>query len=115
VAVDRLKTRIWVQAQIRLCDINNLPAYIVKRGDPDAGAVILRLNRLDGTSHLFNQARLADGEAAWSKASGSDAEGRMNDADALTYIERQRKYDPDLWVLEIEDPDRRYTLDAKIV
>jgi hypothetical protein len=39
----------------------------------------------------------------------------MNDADALTYIERQRKYDPDLWVLEIEDPERRYTLDAKIV
>lgn len=115
MAVDRLKSRIWVQAQIRLCDINNLPAYIVKRGDPDAGAVILRLNRLDGTSHLFNQARLADGDAAWAKASGSDTEGRMSDADAMAYIERQRKYDPDLWVIEIEDPERRYTLDAKIV
>jgi hypothetical protein len=115
VAVDRLKTRIWVQAQIRLCDIANLPAYIVKRGDPDAGAVILRLNRLDGTSNVFNQARLADGSAAWSKATGSDAEGRIADADAVAYIERQRKYDPDLWVLEIEDPERRYTLDAKIV
>lgn len=115
MAVDRLKTRIWVQAQVRICDLNNLPAYIVKRGDPDAGAVILRLNRLDGTSHLFNQARLADGSAAWSKAAGSDAEGRISDEDALLYIDRQRKYDPDLWVLEIEDPERRYELDAKIV
>lgn len=115
MAVDRLKTRIWVQAQIRLCDLANLPAYIVKRGDPDAGAVILRLNRLDGTSHLFTQARLADGAAAWAKASGSDADGRMKDDDALAYIERQRKYDPDLWVVEIEDPNRRYELDAKIV
>lgn len=113
--IDRLKTRIWVQAQVRLCDLANLPAYIVKRGDPDAGAVILRLNRLDGTSHLFNQARLADGSAAWAKASGSDADGRVADEAALAYIEKQRKYDPDLWVLEIEDPDGRYELDAKIV
>ena len=91
MAVDRLKTRIWVQAQIRMCDITNLAAYIVKRGDPDAGAVILRLNRLDGTSHVFNQARQADGSAAWSKATGSDAEGRIADADAVAYIERDRK------------------------
>ena len=115
MAVDRLKSRFWVQAQIRLCDLANLPAYIVKRGDPDAGAIILRLNRLDGTSHVFSQARGADGEAAWAKASGSDADGRLPDADAETYIARQQKFDPDIWVLEIEDPERRYTLDAKIV
>jgi hypothetical protein len=115
MAVDRLKSRIWVQAQIRLCDLANLPAYIVKRGDPDAGAVILRLDRLDGTCHVFSQARKADGSAAWTKASGSDAEGRLADAEAQAYIERQRKYDPDIWIVEIEDPERRYTLDADIV
>lgn len=115
MAVDRLKSRIWVQAQIRMCDIANLPAYIVKRGDPDAGAVILRLNRLDGTSHVFSQARHADGTPAWAKASGSDAEGRLADSEAQNYIDRQRKFDPDIWIVEIEDPLRRYTLDAEIV
>jgi hypothetical protein len=115
VAVDRLKSRIWIQAQVRTCDVQNLAAYIVKRGDPDAGAVILRLNRLDGTSHVFSQARTPAGAAAWAKAAGSDAEGRLSDADAHAYIEKQRKYDPDLWVLEIEDPERRYSLDAEIV
>ena len=98
-----------------MCDIQHLPAVVVKRGDPDAGAVILRLNRLDGTSHVFAQARTAAGERAWTKASGADAEGRLPDADADVYIERQRKFDPDLWVLEIEDPERRYSLDAEIV
>ena len=92
-----------------------MTAYIVKRGDPDAGAIILRLNRLGGTSHVFAQARGADGEAAWAKASGSDADGRLADPDAENYIARQQKFDPDIWVLEIEDPERRYTLDAKIV
>ena len=104
-----------MQAQIRLCDIQNLPAVVVKRGDPDGGAVILRLNRLDGTSHVFAQARTATGERAWAKASGADAEGRLADADVEAYIARQRKFDPDLWVLEIEDPERRYSLDAEIV
>ena len=115
MAVDRLKSRIWVQAQIRMCDLAHLPVYVVSRGDPDAGVIILRLNRLDGTCHLFTQARTAAGERAWTKASGADAEGRLEDAAADAYIARQRKFDPDLWVIEIEDPERRYLLDADIV
>ena len=98
-----------------MCDISHLPAYVVKRGDPDAGVIVLRLNRLDGTCHLFIQARTASGTLAWSKASGADAEGRLADAEADAYIQRQRKFDPDLWVLEIEDPERRYALDGEIV
>ena len=115
MAVDRLKSRIWVQAQIRMCDIAHLPAVVVKRGDPDAGAIILRLSRLDGTCHVFTQARTASGAAAWAKASGADAEGRLADDAADAYIARQRKFDPDLWILEIEDPERRYLLDAEIL
>jgi hypothetical protein len=98
-----------------MCDIQHLPAVVVRRGDPDAGAIILRLNRLDGTSHVFSQARTPAGVLAWARATGSDAEGRLANAEADAYIERQRKFDPDLWVLEIEDPARRYSLDAEIV
>ena len=114
MAVDRLKTRIWVQAQVRLCDINNLPAYITQHGDPDAGAVILRLNKLDGTSLVYSQARTLEGDLAWTPASGGEA-GRLSNEAADAYIARQRKFDTDLWVLEIEDPNGRYQIDGKIV
>ena len=42
----RLRTGLWVKAQIRLCDIESIPAVVVHRGDVDASAVLLKINRL---------------------------------------------------------------------
>jgi len=33
-----LTTGLWVSAQVRLCDRAFIPATVVRRGDPDAGA-----------------------------------------------------------------------------
>ena len=42
-----LTTGIWVAAQVRICDRNFIPATIVRRGDSDAGTVLLKLNRFE--------------------------------------------------------------------
>jgi hypothetical protein len=42
-------------------------------------------------------------------------EGLVSDADAEAYIEKQMQYDPDIWVLEIEDPKNQYEFDGKII
>ena len=109
---DRLKSGIWVKAQIRLCSIANLATYVVKKGDPDAGAIFLRLNKLDGNSLIYSQTRAMSGEIAWSQA-GNGAP--MDDRSAFEYLEKQQKYDPDLWILEIEDPDGNYVFDGDIL
>ncbi len=109
---DRLKSGIWVQAQIRLCSIANLPAYVAKKGDSDAGAIFLRLNKLDGSNLIYSQTRAMSGEIAWSQA-GNGAP--MGDLEAFEYLEKQQKYDPDLWILEIEDPDSKYAFDGDIL
>ena len=108
----RLRVEIWIKAQVRLCDQAMTPAYIRRRGDPDAGAVILKLDRLDGTSEIFVQARTGDGSRAWTRGAGDSP---VLDADAESYIRRQLEFDPDIWVLEIEDPERRYELDGAII
>lgn len=112
MAEPRLRAEIWIKAQVRLCDKAMLPAFIRRRGDPDAGAVILKLDRLDGTSEIFVQARAGDGSPAWTRGSG---EAPVLDAEAETYIKRQLSFDPDIWVLEIEDPDGRYELDGAVI
>jgi len=33
----RLKSEIWVKAQLRLCDVTFLPCVVARRGDADAG------------------------------------------------------------------------------
>lgn len=108
----RLKTGLWIKAQIRLCDIESIPAAVVHRGDADAGAVLLKINRLDGGCEVLTRARDLDGRLGWLRGTGPDP---VDEPDADDYVRRQIARDPDLWVLEIEDPQGRYRLDGPIV
>lgn len=108
----KVKTALWVAAQVRLCDRNFLAAMVRRKGDADAGSVILVLDRLDGTADVFAQARGMDGRLGWMRAAG---DGRVAAAEADAYIQRQLDFDPDIWVLDVEDPDGRYQLDGDIV
>ncbi|MDD9877122.1 MAG: DUF1491 family protein [Magnetovibrio sp.] len=107
-----LRVEIWIKAQLRLCDQRMTPAYIRRRGDADAGAVLIKLDRLDGTSQVLTQVTTGDGARAWSRGTG---EAPVPNAEAEAYMERQLKYDPDIWILEIEDPNGAYEADGGIV
>ena len=52
---DRLRTQIWVQAQIRVCDQRNIAVFVRKKGDIDAGAVLIKLNGFDEGSIVLSQ------------------------------------------------------------
>jgi len=107
-----LTTGLWVSAQVRLCDIAFIPATIVRRGDPDAGTVLLKLNRFEEGVTVYTQASTTTDTPAWSRGTGPKP---VAEAEADAYIERQVKYDPDVWVLEIEDRRGKYRMDGKIV
>ena len=108
----RLKTDLWIRSQIRLCDIRSIPAVVARRGDGDAGQVLIKRNRTDGTSEVFARAKSIDSVSGWRCVTGSVPVGE--DA-ARAVIEREVGFDPDLWVLEIEDRDEDYELDGPIV
>jgi len=107
-----LKAGIWVQAQIRVCDTQFIPAVVVRKGDPDAGSVFLKLNRLDKGVEVFSQVRTANGARAWMRATG---DALVEDTIADAYINKQLTFDPDIWVLEIEDPNYRYAIEGEII
>ncbi|MBF0375555.1 MAG: DUF1491 family protein, partial [Alphaproteobacteria bacterium] len=100
----RLKTRLWVQANVRKCDVDGLCATVARRGDDDAGTVLLKINRLDGGFTVLAQARTVDGEPAWIRGTGPEP---VDEAAADSYIARQVGRDGDLWVVEIEDREGR--------
>lgn len=104
----RLAADFWVRAYLARLQAAHVPAYVTARGDPTAGAVLVKLATLDGGARLFQRSfDLATGGRAWVVL----AEGPEAEVDAATA--RQRRMDPDLWVIEIESREGRTLLDEE--
>ena len=110
----RLKSGIWVAAYIRRCNGEGAFAVVRRRGAEEAGAVFVKLNRLDGTADLFGPAP----QSAFDEAHPSDRAfvpcmkvQPAPDADVEARLAREIKFDPDVWIIEVEDRDGRNFLD----
>jgi hypothetical protein len=101
--IPRLKTGLYVKAIIRRAEVEGAQAYVVRRGSEEAGALFLKIARLDGTCTVLNQARRGEGELVWAKPLGDSTD----DAHAQAYFDKQMKFDPDIWIVEIEDRQGR--------
>ena len=102
----RLTAEIWVSAYLTRLRLVDIPAFVVKRGDGTAGAVLVKLNTLDGQARCYQRSfDLMTGERQWMVLT----EGDETDVDAS--ITRQCGFDTDLWVIEVEDRAGRHLLD----
>ena len=102
----RLTTEFWVQAYLTRLRLHNIPGFVVAHGDNTAGAVLIKLNTLDGQATAFQRSfDLTRDTRTWVEL----AQGDEASVDAA--LSRQRSFDPDLWVIEIEDRQGRHLLD----
>jgi hypothetical protein len=102
----RLTAEFWVSAYLNRLRLYEIPAFVVRHGDDTAGAVLVKLNTLDGQAKAFQRSfDLMSGERTWMVL----AEGAEADVDAA--LAKQRSFDPDLWVIEVEDRAGRHLLD----
>jgi len=108
----RLKTNIVVSAALRRSSQHAIPMVVARRGDADAGTILVKLNQLELGCTVLTQTRTPKGELAWLKATGA---APVDEATADAYIARQVKRDPDLWVVEIEDRAGRSLFDGAIL
>lgn len=110
----RLKSKIYVQALIRRAETQGAAAFVLRSGAEDAGAVFLKINHLDGNCDVLGPAQKlgAEGEIEriWTRPLGEfPSEEQMAE-----YFARQLKFDPDIWVVEIEDREGRAFVDEAI-
>lgn len=102
----RLTTRFWVDAYLRRLSLRDIPAYVIAHGDDTGGAVLVKLATLDGQAVVFQRSfDLMTGDRTWTEL----ARGDEREVDAS--VGRQRGFDPDLWVIEVEDRQGRHLLE----
>lgn len=101
----RLATALWVGAYRKRLDLYGIPAFVTKKGDDTAGAVLVKVSTLDGKATAFHRTfDLISGDRIWDIL----AQGQEDIVDEA--ISRQQKFDPDLWVVEVEDRHGRHLL-----
>ena len=102
----RLTSDIWISAYLTRLRLADIPAFVVQRGNATAGAVLVKLNLLDGQGIVFQRSfDLQSGARNWVELISGD------EADLDLAIVRQRDFDPDVWVVEVEDRLGRHLLD----
>jgi hypothetical protein len=106
----RIKSEIYIQALVRRVYGVQAAAYIVRRGDSDAGNVFIRVNQLAGCSGVLTMFTDMSGERGWRVALGQETV----DAEVDAFLQREIERDPDLWVVEIEDRAGRHFLEERI-
>nr|WP_241004139.1 DUF1491 family protein [Magnetospirillum aberrantis] len=99
-----MKAKLFVHAAIRRCGIEAIPAVVARKGDEDAGTILVKVNRCDGTAEVYTQARDGTGRLGWLKSTGAEP---VDDSRAEAVIARARDVDYDLWVIEVDSRDGR--------
>ena len=113
----RLKSALWVAAYLRRCFGAGAFAVMRRRGAEEAGAVFVKVDRLDGTAELFGPApqtvfdEAHPSERACARALGSTP---VPDDKVEERLKREVRFDPDAWIVEIEDRAGRHFLDQVV-
>lgn len=102
----RLTTEIWVAAYLTRLRLATIPAFIVQKGDGTAGAVLVKVNTLNGAACCYQRSfDLMTGDRRWVVLAEGD-EAKVDES-----VSKQKSFDPDLWVIEIETKEGHHLLD----
>lgn len=102
----RLTSDFWVSAYLARLSAEGIFAHIAHKGDATAGAVAVKIATMRGQAGLFMRSYDGEGNRVWTAMAEDAAEIEVDEL-----IAKQRSFDRDLWVIEVEDPKGRHLLD----
>ncbi|GJE75325.1 MULTISPECIES: DUF1491 family protein [Methylorubrum] len=107
----RLRSDFWVSAHLRRLNGEGVPAVLRRRGAAEAGAIFIKVDRLDGTADLFGPAPQSlidaedDGDRRFSPLLAAVPSFEVEER-----LTREMRFDSDLWIVEIDDAQDRHAL-----
>jgi len=101
----RLPPRLEVPALLRRAEAQGGFATVLRRGDPESGAVLLVVTSRG--RHLAALERILgfDGSYRWQAIGPSES---ADSAEVASFLAKRRQFDPDLWLIELDiaEPER---------
>jgi hypothetical protein len=110
----RIASEIWVMAYLRRCAGAGAAAVLERRGDAQRGAIFIRLSRLDGTAALLAPA-VAAGKGAEAERRWQMSHALLPEAEVDAVLARQIGFDPDAWIVAVEDREGRHFLAEALI
>ena len=108
----RLRSDFWVSAYLRRCAAEGTTAVLRRRGAAEAGAIFVKIDRLDGRAALVGPAPQAEADESGERRFASMHETPWLDTgDVEAMLAREARFDTDLWIVEVEDRLGRSFLD----
>lgn len=98
----RLSSEVLVKALLRKSEIDGGFATVIRKGDRIAGALIVICLEKGGNPRLFEQMPNLNGSRSWQLIWPQDTD---NKEDYSEYLSRRARYDPDLWLIELDIPN----------
>jgi hypothetical protein len=109
--VSRLRSDFWVSAYLRRCAIEGIDAVLRRRGAAEAGAVFLKIDHLDGTASLYGPAPQSLVEGPGADRLFAPVLERTSPLDVEDRMKREMRFDPDYWLIEVDDAQGRHFLE----
>lgn len=95
----RLPAHLEVGALIRSVDAAGGFATVLKKGERDAGTIIIVLTKNGDNACAYERMPQLDGSRQWCCAHRQDTE---NKSEFSEYLDRRGAQDPDLWIVELD-------------
>jgi hypothetical protein len=97
----RIAASVLAGALIRKAEGEGGFGAVLAKGDATAGSILVILLERGKNPRLLERLLKPDGRYAWLESGSQHIE---NPADVRGFIARRRRFDPDLWVLELDIP-----------
>lgn len=102
---NRLPAGLEAASIVRRAEATGDFATLIKRGDPDRGAIMLIVSRRGHHVAMLERALTPDGTYRWNRAGPPES---SESREVAAFLEKRARFDADLWAIELDiaNPER---------